>query len=128
MQLGQIEQLTKEEANMDMPKHMLDEHMKLEDAKQQAINNLAYEVYKRDNPIPQQWQYTQHLNNSDTKLSSYDECLLQLFYGVTWDGDLLNKYDTREARKRNHANRVNGFNYLTRKGINYLIKKGLVRG
>jgi len=55
------------------------------------------------------------------------EQLLQLFNGVTWDGDLISKPDRDELIKIGLSDKAGGgFNYITGKGIQYLSDLKLV--
>jgi len=74
------------------------------------------------NKIYSNWQYSQHL----TTYTSYEETLLQLFYGARWDGDLINKTQIGIAVKKGHVVRTNGFSLITKEGCEYLIEIGAV--
>lgn len=52
--------------------------------------------------------------------------LLQLFCGVTWDGDLLDKTSRSELIKAGLAEKEDGYNLITRKGVRYLYRLGVV--
>lgn len=58
--------------------------------------------------------------------NNYHEVLAQLFNGVTWDGDLISKSIRDHAIKIGHAKRISGWNFLTEKGIRYMIDESLV--
>ena len=67
--------------------------------------------------------YSSHL----TRVTTYEECLLQLFYGVTWDGDLISKRHRSEAVKNGHASQVHGWNFITESGVVFLHESEAVR-
>lgn len=68
--------------------------------------------------------YSKHL----TITTLYEECLLQLFYGVTWDGDLIGSGYNLEAVQKGHAKKIEGgWNMITEKGVLFLIESGAVR-
>ena len=58
--------------------------------------------------------------------TSSEEQLLQIFYGVTWDGDLISKADTRELREQGLVSRKNGWNFITREGVQELAFRKLI--
>ena len=68
-------------------------------------------------------KYSQHVERA----SNYEECLLQLFYGVTWDGDLISKQHRDEAVLNWHAQKIDGWNYITESGIAFLIAASSIR-
>lgn len=59
--------------------------------------------------------------------SGYTEQLLLLFKGATWDGDLIDKQARDELVKAGLADRKRGYNFITAKGIEYLLDLGIVR-
>lgn len=64
---------------------------------------------------------------NDAKLKNgYIEQLFLLFKGVTWDGDLISKAHRDELVKVGLAERVRGYNFITAKGIAYLLDLGIV--
>ncbi|MCP5018894.1 MAG: hypothetical protein GY938_27000 [Ketobacter sp.] len=67
-------------------------------------------------------RYSNHLNI----VTSYEEQLLQLFYGVTWDGDLINKTERTNAVKAGHAVKSWGWNIITQEGVKFLVDTGAV--
>lgn len=68
-------------------------------------------------------QYTNHLEVTTT----YVECLLQLFYGVTWVGNLISKAETKKAIVNGHAVQVDSWVTITNDGIWFLIDADYVR-
>lgn len=40
---------------------------------------------------------------------------------VTWDGNLISKRDRDELVKLGYVDRTEGYNFITKKGIQYLI-------
>jgi len=67
-------------------------------------------------------KYSSHLVYATT----YEECLLQLFYGVTWDGDLISKDHRSDAIENGHSISVEGWNIITREGVLFLAESGAV--
>lgn len=64
---------------------------------------------------------------NDAKLKNgFVEQLFLLFKGVTWDGDLISKVDRDELVKAGLADRKRGYNFITAKGIEYLLDLGIV--
>ena len=61
------------------------------------------------------------------KDNGYTEQLLLLFKGVTWDGDLIDKQARDELVKAGLADRKRGYNFITAKGIEYLLDLGIVK-
>lgn len=54
------------------------------------------------------------------------EQLIQLFHGVTWDGDLISKSDRKELVKAGLAGQDEGWNYITEQGIQFLEQGGFI--
>ena len=54
------------------------------------------------------------------------EQLIQLSKGVVWDGDLLSKYLRDELVGLGLAERINGWNLITAKGVQFLINSGIL--
>ena len=73
--------------------------------------------------IYKNWQYSKHLKN----YTSYEETLLQLCYGVRWDGDLINKAQIGNAVSNGHVIRWNGWSMITRDGVKHLDDTGAIR-
>jgi len=59
-------------------------------------------------------------------LDGNTEQLLQIFNGVTWDGDLISKSTRDLLVDDGMVERVEGWNIITAKGAAYLIKLNLV--
>ena len=65
--------------------------------------------------------------SNDTQLKSgYIEQLFLLFKGATWGGDLISKQHRDELVKAELAERKRGYNFITGKGIEYLLDMGIV--
>ena len=45
------------------------------------------------------------------------EQLAQLFNGVTWDGDLIDKPSIQLLRKHSYCDKADGWNFITEKGV-----------
>lgn len=69
------------------------------------------------------WQYSKHLKN----YTAYEEALLQLCYGVRWDGDLINKAQIGKLVANGHAVRWNGWNMITDDGVKHLHEAGAIK-
>lgn len=54
------------------------------------------------------------------------EQLMQLFNGVTWDGNLIDKICRDKLVKGGLATKQDGYNLITRKGVKYLYRLGIV--
>ena len=52
---------------------------------------------------------------------------LQQLLSVTWDGNLICKADRDELVKKRLADKYDGFNYITKKGLRYLIDLKLIK-
>lgn len=71
----------------------------------------------------QDTRYSRHVHTA----SVYEECLLQLFYGVTWDGDLISKQEIKSAINKGHAHKTpGGWNLITREGVAFLALSGAI--
>lgn len=58
--------------------------------------------------------------------SGHTEQLIQLSKGVVWDGNLLGKYTRDDLVSWGYAERVNGWNLITAKGVQFLINLGIL--
>jgi hypothetical protein len=61
-----------------------------------------------------------------TDASAYLEQLQQLAKRVVWDGDLISKRHRTQLILDGMADRFNGYNFITRKGIEHLTTVGLM--
>ncbi len=52
--------------------------------------------------------------------------MLQLIT-VTYDGDIIGKKNRDELERMGYVQRAQGFNWLTKKGVELLVEKGLLR-
>lgn len=59
--------------------------------------------------------------------SGHLEQLTELSKGVVWDGNLISKYARDDLVNSGLAERVNGWNLITAKGVQYLIDLGFLR-
>lgn len=50
--------------------------------------------------------------------------LKQFVDGIIWDGHVISKSDRDELVKEGYVKRYEGFNFLTEKGVKFLIDKG----
>ncbi len=65
--------------------------------------------------------------SNDSKIANgFIEQLFLLFKGATWDGDLISKLHRDELVKAGLAERKRGYNFITGKGIEYLLDLGIV--
>ena len=60
-------------------------------------------------------------------LNIQDLVLLQLFYCVTWDGDLIHKQVARQLCDDGLVEKIDGWNLITGQGVSYLLNEDLVR-
>jgi hypothetical protein len=57
----------------------------------------------------------------------YIEQLYQVFFGATWDGNLINKKHRDELAHEGLIARSRGWNFITGKGVEVLVQLGLVK-
>jgi hypothetical protein len=46
---------------------------------------------------------------------------------VTWDGDLISKSEQESLEKTGLVQRAYGFNFITKKGVEYLVNLGILK-
>lgn len=61
-----------------------------------------------------------------SETNNHTEQLVQLFYGVVWDGDLISKNSRDELVNAGLVMRCRGYNIITSKGIEYVLDQGLI--